>query len=492
VYRTSLGSTINLDRGCASNRARNLDTSPNSIGGVSTGEAWLLLGYRDNCEDGSGSERIRISRDLQVPAGGAAGALEFYFQVQSFDGISNTSNYDWISFFVNGSTVNHNNLSISNVSSPQLVIESTRLGRNGYGNNVQDFGWKRAVLNLAPYAGSTINFRIETRHSASDNNYRTWVKVDDVVWSRQNATVGIAEGFGANVVVPADTAVASISEFNPGQVLPIFTQVDASALTVTANVLDDSGAVVASGISLFDDGTHGDASANDGVWSNDGSDAGAPTYTIPPSATPGTSWLVRVFAADASTASGGAGNGLIRIPGQSAAPATEANYYNIDAQNFLVAGALLQLEKTVETLQDPTGGTEPKSLPGAWVSYEISVTNQGPSEIFLNSVVLVDQVPDQVEICVTPACTCVAPCTQVDPVAFDESGSPLPTGLSYDYAADVSYSVDGSDFSTTPMPDGAGFDSNIRYIRINPTGTMVAPDASGDPSFVLRYVVRLR
>jgi hypothetical protein len=42
------------------------------------------------------------------------------------------------------------------------------------------------------------------------------------------------------------------------------------------------------------------------------------------------------------------------------------------------------------------------------------------------------------------------------------------------------------------MPDGAGFDSNIRYIRINPTGTMVAPDASGDPSFVLRYVVRLR
>ena len=91
VYRTTLGSTMNLAAGCSNGAANGLDTGPNAISGSATGEAWHLLGYRNNCEDGSGNERVRLSRDIAVPSGAAAGELEFYFQVQSFDGISGAS-----------------------------------------------------------------------------------------------------------------------------------------------------------------------------------------------------------------------------------------------------------------------------------------------------------------------------------------------------------------------------------------------------------------
>jgi len=100
--------------------------------------------------------------------------------------------------------------------------------------------------------------------------------------------------------------------------------------------------------------------------------------------------------------------------------------------------------------------------------------------------------PDQVEMCVQPVCTCVGVCTPVDPLFFDDSASPVATGLNYSYGSDVSYSRDGSDFSYIPIPDGAGFDGNVRYVRVNPTGTMVAPDVAGNPWFLLRYVVRLQ
>ena len=114
----------------------------------------MLLGYRDRCEDGSGEEHIRVSRDIAVPAGAAAGNLTFNFQVQGWDGISNATNYDWVIVSVNGTAVNHTALGISNTTTPQLVIEAGRFGRNAYNTTYLDHGWKQATLNLSAYAGT--------------------------------------------------------------------------------------------------------------------------------------------------------------------------------------------------------------------------------------------------------------------------------------------------------------------------------------------------
>lgn len=200
VQQSNINSTINLGAGCASGTFNGLDNSPNNDGTTTRGQRWHLLGYRDRCEDGfSGRvEQIRLSRDIRVPAGAAAGELEFFFHVQSYDGIRDSSRYDWFEISMDGANVDPRNLGIDNSTNPQLVIQSYRFGRSSYSNALFDFGWKRARLDLAPYAGSTVTLRVQSRHYASDNDYRTWIKLDDISWSLVEATLGTPEGDGSN------------------------------------------------------------------------------------------------------------------------------------------------------------------------------------------------------------------------------------------------------------------------------------------------------
>ncbi len=490
VHNTNLGQTINLAAGCGNAAANGLDVGPNNIAGTATGRRWHLLGFRDLCEDGGGVELIQLTRSIAVPGGGAAGVLEFYFQVQAFDGISNANNYDWFEFSVNGATVNHNGLGIDNTTAPALTINNNRLGRAGYGG-MRDHGWKRAQLNLAPYAGTTISFRVQSRHSNADNSYRSWLKLDDVVWSLQNATLGTAEAFGANITTPNDTAVVAVSEYRQGDTLAIQASVDVDVNAVTADVYDDNGVLVATNILLFDDGTHGDVVAGDRVWGNDASIPADPTYTFGVGPF-GSNWLVRVYALDLSIAANGVTNGLLMIPGAATTPENQTNFYNVDEQLFTLRGALVDVAKTLETLQDSFSVAEPKSIPGAWIRYEVRVENQGPDGLDNDSITIVDEIPVDVAVCVVAACTCSGTaCPQVDPVQFDESSSPIGTGLTYDYGTNVSYSLDGVDYTYLPAPDGEGFDPNVRYVRVRPSGAMTQPSGGSNAEFELRYVVRL-
>jgi hypothetical protein len=486
VYRTALGATSTIAAGCATG-AQSVDSSPARSGAAATGEAWMLLGYRDRCEDGNGEERVRLSRDIAVPAGAAAGALTFSFQVQGWDGISNATNYDWVIVSVNGTAVNHTTLGIANTTTPQLVIDAGRMGRNAYSTTYLDHGWKQATLNLSAYAGTTINFRIETRHTSADNDYRSWVKIDDVVWSAQTASVGAPQGFGANVISPNDTAVGSASSLTVGQRLLVRAQLDATASAVTADLYNNAGALVVAGILLYDNGTHGDAVAGDRIWSNDGSVAAQPTYTILASDPVGANWRVRVFARDASTSTIGA-NGLVRLPGQPNAPLVQANFFNVDEQLFGVSVTNLSVTKSATTVRDPVNAaTLPKGIPGAWLEFAVVVSNLGPGAADANSVVIVDALPTTVALCVTAACSGGA-----TPVRFDASASPVPPGLTFSYAANVAFSTDGTTFGYTPVPDANGFDAAITAVRIAPGGTMAAPTAAGNPQFTLRYRVLLK
>ena len=101
----------------------------------------------------------------------------------------------------------------------------------------------------------------------------------------------------------------------------------------------------------------------------------------------------------------------------------------------------------------------------------------------MQSVVIVDPLPTTVAMCVprrVPA---------ANAGAFDESASPVPTGLAFNYATNVSYSTDGTTFGYTPVPDANGFDAAITAVRIAPT-RLAAPTAAGSPTFRLRYDAR--
>lgn len=200
IQQSNINSTIDLSAGCASGAFSGLDNSPNNNGTTTRGQRWHLLGYRDRCEDGfdGNVEQIRLSRNISVPAGAAAGELEFFFHVQSYDGIDNDSRYDWFEISVDGINIDPRNLGIDNTTNPQLVIQSWRFGRSSYSTALLDFGWKRARLDLTPYAGRTVTLRVQSRHYASDNDYRAWIKLDDFSWSLVEATLGTPEGDGSN------------------------------------------------------------------------------------------------------------------------------------------------------------------------------------------------------------------------------------------------------------------------------------------------------
>ena len=109
-----------------------------------------------------------------------------------------------------------------------------------------------------------------------------------------------------------------------------------------------------------------------------------------------------------------------------------------------------------------------------------------------NSIVIVDEIPAEVAVCVTASCTCTGTgCATFDPVHYDDSSSPISTGLTFNYANAVEYSTDGVNFGYVPQPDSEGFDDNIRYVRVRPTGAMNQPSGNDNAQFELNYVVRL-
>ena len=139
--------------------------------------------------------------------------------------------------------------------------------------------WWTLTSSLAAYAGQTITLRISSSHT---NQYRSWFHVDDVEWSRQTATITNAnvQAFGVNVTAPNDTAVTTPSQYQVAQTLTIRAQSQATTSAVRADVINPSGTVVATGVILYDDGTHGDAAAGDRIFTNNGSVPANPTYTF--------------------------------------------------------------------------------------------------------------------------------------------------------------------------------------------------------------------
>ncbi|QLC20829.1 DUF11 domain-containing protein [Parasphingopyxis sp. CP4] len=382
---------------------QNTDGTPNS------GAFSYLIGSRTNNEAQNGIGGT-VTRTITVPTTNP-GNLTFRYRVEGWDSSDDgASRWDWLEVDVIGATTTQavgptaGNY-VTFPFSPNKGTQSANTNRSGYGqyngwdtdtNGVHRSGmtltpgsepWFIRTVSLAPYAGQTVTLRFRTDHQTQ---YRTWFHIDDVEWSVVTATLGTPEAFGVAVLTPGNGA-----DFAPGDTLTIIAQVDANptaaTLPVTANIYDESGTLMASGIELFDDGTHGDATANDGIWTNDNSEAGEPTYTIPPGTSSNNNWTIRIFARDAGTSTIGAQNGLALRPGQPTAE-IEANFWNIDDSNFDIVGAEIVVTKISTLLNDPiNGAVDPYRIPGAEIRYCITITNNGPADA--SNVVATDVLP---------------------------------------------------------------------------------------------------
>lgn len=327
-----------------------------------TGSRSYLMGARSSDEPSSansGSPAVTLSRTIAVPASNA-GDLVFRYRLGGWDSSDDgESNWDFFSAavrvgasrtpLVGPDAGNYNNLPFA----PNKGTSAASNTRSGYGQfNGWDTDargrhrdgmsldpgtapWFEVRRPLAAWAGQTITIEFASHHSSL---YRSWTHIDSVRWAERPVQVGLAQAFGANVIAPNDTTSSSASHYTVGQRLVLRVRADAPANVVRADLVNPSGATVLSNIVLYDDGSHGDATAGDRIWSNDGSVAAAPTYTFGSSDQAG-QWSVVARAHDFHGSSGTAG--LARRPGQPAAPINQINYYNVDSQIFSLAASTL-------------------------------------------------------------------------------------------------------------------------------------------------------
>lgn len=349
-----------------------------------TGRLSYLLGARSQNEPGNGDPAVTLTRTFMVAATNP-GDLTVRYRLEGWDSSADGANqYDFIRIrLVGGSTVEMVGPAAGNYGvfpfSPNYGTNAVNGGQPGYGQYNgwdTDTGgthhyspamtltpgsepWFTVSANLNAFAGQTVTLEITSSHY---NQYRSWVHIDDVQWSVVAGTLGNPQAFGTDVTSPLTAAA--------GSSLSITAAVDAQPTSMVAVILDDTGATVVSGIVLYDDGTHGDALANDGSWANDGSDAGSPTTTIPAGTAAGVQWTAMIHALDGSGSVIGAANGLVHIPGQPVIPENHSTFFNIDQQVFTIVDPAADLSTSTKSVVDLNGGN---LYPGDVLRYTITL-----------------------------------------------------------------------------------------------------------------------
>lgn len=497
--------------------------TPNPVatdGSPQLGAQSYLLGSRSNNEAGNNAAQrvVTLTRTFTMPSSCPAG-LTLRYRPEGWDSSwEDATQYDFLRIQTMGSTTrvlvgptapgDEGNYAALPYSPNFSSTNSGGADNNdsGYGpyngfdtnnNNGRELGmsiprgsqpWFTVTNNLSGYAsGSTVTLEIR---STNYLEYRSWYHIDSVEWCVVNATLGAPEGFGANVIAPTGATV-----YSGGQLLTVRAQVDAAPTAATnaviADLYDDAGALVANDIRLFNDGTHGDATAGDAIWSNDGSVPADPTYAFGGGAPSGSNWRVRVFARDASTSTVGAMDGLVHRPALPAAPESQANYFNVDEQTFTVQAPWLSHLKSVQVLSDPINAGNPKSIPGSVQLYTLRITNQGAGGVDNNSMTMVDAIPANTRLYLGDV---GGPGS--GPIAF-VNGSPS-SGLTYSFtglgslADNLDFSIDGGvSWGYVPTADADGYaTAAITDIRVRPQGAM-AGASGGNPWFEIRFRVRV-
>lgn len=506
--RTSESPSISTDGGVVGNGAspRTVDGTPN------TGAYSYLIGARTNIEAVNGFPTITFTKTIVVPSSNP-GNLTFKYRIQGWDSNvnGNTTTYDYLSASIVGtSTTNMVGPAANNYTtypfSPNYGTQSaTTNGRSGYGQyNGFDFNasgtrvpkggnvamtvgygaepWWTVTQSLAAFAGQTVTLRFTFNNTTL---YKSWAHIDDVEWSVINATLGMPEGFGAEVNSPNGNLIA-------GTTLSITAQVNALAVNPKAYVYKN-GTLVAGPINLYNDGTRGSNSSTPNIWTNNGSDNANPTYTIP-LITNNSNWSVIVYANDNSTTTIGGVSGLIKKPTGSNTPINETNFYNVGENAFQVIGINNYTNiKTVSIIKDPINNTtNPKAIPGAEVLYNILITSTSGGVSDNNTMFITDKIPTNTIMYVKDLGVVGS-----GPISFTQGT--ITSGLTYNYVAlnnttdNLFFSNDnGVTWTYIPTPDANGYDANVTDIKVSFNGIMNFSDGTNNPSFNVGFKVKIQ
>jgi uncharacterized repeat protein (TIGR01451 family) len=154
----------------------------------------------------------------------------------------------------------------------------------------------------------------------------------------------------------------------------------------------------------------------------------------------------------------------------------------------VVAPPDVVLIKSVQSYSDPVGGTaNPFSLPGASMTYTVTASNHGGPGVTTDSVVITDLVPPNTVFCIGDLGL------PWGPVSYSENTQP--SGLTFDPANDLTFSMDGgANFNLTTadlIPDAYGCDPRITHLRINPKGNFSGAGGTGIPGFTLQFRIQV-
>lgn len=119
------------------------------------------------------------------------------------------------------------------------------------------------------------------------------------------------------------------------------------------------------------------------------------------------------------------------------------------------------------------------AIPGATVTYEITVSNTG-QRVDDTTIDILDALPADARLIVTGA------------NAFELVQGPNTSGVTLDWGGhtdggdEVEFSTDGVNFNYVPNPMGDGTDSAITHVRFTPSGSLNPADNAAQPSFIIR------
>ena len=134
--------------------------------------------------------------------------------------------------------------------------------------------------------------------------------------------------------------------------------------------------------------------------------------------------------------------------------------------------ATLVVTKTSTVLSDGVSGANPKALPGARVRYTINIQNTGNLAVDANSIVITDPFPANFTL---DAST---------PITMSVGTSGL---AAFNQGTMVTYSSQSSGGAPYTAPLGSGYNSALRGLRFQPSGTMAAASTAGPSTFSFSF-----
>ena len=148
--------------------------------------------------------------------------------------------------------------------------------------------------------------------------------------------------------------------------------------------------------------------------------------------------------------------------------------------------------KTGVTVSDPVNGvSNPFAIPGAIVEYEIRVVNGGAGTVDLDSLIITDALPAQLQLLVIDTAPGSGPVQFIDGPGSSASGLNLSFGGLNSTTDDIDFSIDGVDYTYVPVADANGGDPAVTFLRINPGGAMQPASGGGETFFSVRYRMRV-